>query len=394
MLRRTMLKVLAATAVAVSVALAGCGGGSGSGGNTVKIGCLESMTGTESSFGVSTQNGYILAAEEWNKNGGVLGKQIELVLSDDQSNNGLVKECVQKLIDQDKVVAILGEVASGRTNNASPECQRRKIPLLTPSSTRNDVTEAGDYIFRSCFRDALQGKWMVEIAADKLHAKTAALLVDDNSDYSSGLGKVITEEFQKKGGTILTTEHYDAKAKDFRAQLTNIRGKNPEVVFLPGYYNEVVTMLPQARELGIKVPFVGGDGWDAPETLKIDPPSAVNGCIITNHYSSDDPSPRVQEFIKTYRARFNNTDPDAMAVTGYDAANLLFDAIKRAGSAEGPKIRDALAQTKNFPGIAGDITIGPDRNAIKPGVALEIENGHYKLFAKVGESDKAEAAKP
>lgn len=379
--RRGFLAGLAAAAVIVAGLLPGCGKG---GGDTIKIGCLESMQGSEASFGKSTQNGYILAAEEWNKNGGLLGKQIELVLSDDQSNNGLVKECVEKLIDQDKVVAVLGEVASGRTNQASPICQRRKIPLLTPSSTGNKVTEIGDFVFRSCFRDALQGKWMVEIAADKLHAKTAALLVDDNSDYSRGLGEVITEEFKAKGGTIVQTEHYDATAKDFSAQLTNIRGKNPDVVFLPGYYKEVGVMLPQARNLGINARFIGGDGWDAPETLKVEP-AKINGSIITNHYSSEDKSPRVLDFVTKYKARFNGEDPDAMAVTGYDAANIMFDAIKRAGSTEGQKIRDALAQTSKYPAVTGDITIGPDRNAIKPGVALEIRDGHYVLYGKVGE---------
>jgi len=186
-------------------------------------------------------------------------------------------------------------------------------------------------------------------------------------------------------------EHYDATAKDFSAQLTNIRGKNPDVVFLPGYYKEVGVMLPQARNLGINARFIGGDGWDAPETLKVEP-SKINGSIITNHYSSEDKSPRVLDFVQKYKARFNGEDPDAMAVTGYDAANIMFDAIKRAGSTDGQKIRDALATTAKYPAVTGDITIGPDRNAIKPGVALEIRDGHYVLFGKVGEEHPATPA--
>ena len=283
------------------ITLSGCGGG-GSSSNTIKIGSLESMTGDNATFGKSTQEGIELATEEINKSGGVLGKQIEVIVADDQSQAAQVRQAVLKLIEQDKVVSILCEVASGRTAAAAPDCQKNKIPLLSPSSTRNDVTDAGDYIFRSCFTDALQGKWMVEIATDTLKTKKAALLVDVQNAYSVGLAKVIREEFAKKGGTIVREENYSAQSKDFQTQLTNIRAADPEVVFLPGYYSEVVNMLPQARKLGINVPFIGGDAWDAEETIAIGK-DAVNNCYFTNHYAHDDPDPKVQEFVKKYQSQ-------------------------------------------------------------------------------------------
>jgi branched-chain amino acid transport system substrate-binding protein len=380
---KTWLAVAGALTLALAAALPGCGGGGGQG-SAVKIGSLESKTGDTATFGTSTENGIVLAMEERNQAGGVLGKPIELVIADDQSKQEQVRQAVLKLIDQDHVCAILGEVASGRTAAAAPDCQKAKVPLLSPSSTRDDVTEAGDYVFRSCFTDRQQGSWIVQVGADLLHAKKAALLVDIQSPYSVGLAKVIREEFAKKGGTIVKEESYSGQNKDYQTQLTNIRGADPELVFLPGYYSEIVNILPQARKLGITVPFVGGDGWDSDDTLNIGK-DAVNGCYFTNHYSPQDPDPKVVEFVRKFQARFGRV-PDAMAVTGYDAANLLFDAIQRAGSTEGPKIRDALAATRDFPGVTGKITIGPDRNAIKPGVVVKIENGHFTLFSKIGET--------
>jgi branched-chain amino acid transport system substrate-binding protein len=267
------------------------------------------------------------------------------------------------------------------------------VPLLSPASTATSVTEQGDYIFRSCFVDDLQGKWMVEFVSQNLKLKRAALLVDSQTPYSVGLGKVIEEEFQKRGGTIVIRENYSAGQKDFQNQLTNIRAQNPEIVFLPGYYTEVVNILPQARKLGLTVPFIGGDGWDSDQTIKVGK-EAVNGCYFTNHYSPDDPAPRVQDFVKKFKARFDGEEPDAMAVLAYDAANILFNAIDRAKSTDGPKIRDALAATKDFQGVTGNITIGADRNAIKPGVVLEIVDGKTKMVAHVGQEASAPATAP
>jgi branched-chain amino acid transport system substrate-binding protein len=396
--RRTSLRMLAAiVTTAACASLFSCGGGGegaastqGGGGDTVKIGSLQSTSGDTSTFGQSSNKGIQLAAEERNAKGGVLGRKIEMVLADDQSQASQVRQAVLKLIEQDRVCAILGEVASGRTAAAAPDCQRNKIPLLSPASTRNDITDLGDYIFRSCYTDALQGKWIADFAAHDLHLTKAALFTDSQNPYSVGLSKVIEEEFTKAGGTITSRENYASGNQDFQSQLTNIRAGNPQIVFLPGYYTEIVKILPQARKLGITAPFIGGDGWDSDVTLK-QGGEAVNGCYFTNHYAPDDPNPRVQEFVKKFQQRYDNEVPDAMAVLGYDAANILFAAIDRAGSTDGEKIRDAIGQTKDFPGVTGNITIGPDRNAVKPGVVLQIENGKLKMVARVGENAAASA---
>ena len=385
MLRRMVWSAALAAVAACTLALSGCGGGAGEGGNAadvIKIGSLQSLTGDTSTFGQSSQKGIALAAEECNAAGGVLGKRVQIVTVDDQSRSDLTPQAILKLIEQDHVVAVLGEVASGRTAAAEPEAQRHHVPLLSPASTRNDVTELGSYIFRSCFTDALQGKWIAEYAGKNLGLKKAALLVDVQNPYSVGLAQVIKEEYPKYGGQIVAEEHYASGGRDFRTQLTNIRAANPQIVFLPGYYTEIVNILPQARELGITVPFIGGDGWDSEQTVQIGG-AAVNGCYFTNHYAPDDPDPRVQAFVAKFEKRYNGEVPDAMAVLGYDAADIMFDAIKRAGSTEGPKIRDALAETKDFPGVTGEITIGKDRNAIKPGVVLEIVDGKFKMVARM-----------
>ena len=377
-MRWMILGAFIAATLCGSLFLPGCGRSGDN--NKIKVGSLQSMTGDTSTFGQSSNKGIMLATEERNKAGGLLGKQIDIIPADDQSQNAQVRQMVLKLIDQDHVCAILGEVASGRTAAAALDCQRNKVPLLSPASTRNDVTSLGDYIFRSCFTDALQGKWIADFAAKNLKVKRAALFTDVQNPYSVGLSDVIAAEFTKAGGTIVVKENYATGAQDFQSQLTNIRAANPEVVFLPGYYTEIVKILPQARKLGITAPFVGGDGWDSDDTIK-QGGDAVNGCYYTNHYAPDDPDPRVQAFVKKFKARYDGEVPDAMAVLGYDAANILFAAIQRAGSTDGPKIRDALAQTKDFPGVTGNITIDPGRNAVKPGVVLEIAGGKLKMVA-------------
>ncbi len=344
----------------------------------IKVGSLNSMTGGTSTFGQSTDKGIRLAAEERNATGGVLGRKIEVVTADTESSSDKTPQAVLKLLDQDKVVAILGEVASSRTMAAAPECQKAKIPLLTPASTNARVTRLGTYVFRSCFTDDVQGRWIARYAAQDLKAKRAVILTDTKNDYSKGLRDVISDEYAKLGGTIVGNESYQQDDSSFKTQLTNIKDKNPDIVFLPGYYTDVTLICKQARELGITCPFIGGDGWDSEDTLK-NGGAAVEGCYFTNHYDANDPEPRVQEFVKKFKARYNNQVPDAMAVLGYDAANILFAAIDRAKSTEGPAIRTALTKTKDFPGVTGSITIDRARNAIKPGVVIEIKNGKFNV---------------
>ena len=349
---------------------------------TIKVGSLNSMTGNTSTFGQSTDMAIRLAAEERNAAGGVLGNKIEIVTADTESAAEKTSLAVLKLLEQDHVVAVLGEVASSRTMAAAPACQKARIPLVTPSSTNPKVTRQGNYVFRCCFVDDLQGLWIAKFAATDLKLKRAVILTDARNDYSTGLTKVLEREFPKLGGTIIGEESYQAGDSSFKTQLTNIKAKNPDIVFLPGYYTEVTLICRQARELGITCPFMGGDGWDSDETLK-NGGAAVEGCYFTDHYNAADPDPRVQDFVKKFKTKYDGAVPDAMAVLGYDAANILFDAIARAGTTDGPTLRDALAQTKNFPGVTGNITIGKDRNAIKPGVVLQIKDGKFQMVKRV-----------
>jgi branched-chain amino acid transport system substrate-binding protein len=340
------------------------------------------MTGLTSTFGQSTDKGIRLAAEERNKAGGLLGRQVEIVTADTESSADKTPLAVLNLIEQQRVVAVLGEVASSRSIAAAPACQQAKIPLLTPSSTNPKVTTLGPYIFRSCFIDDFQGVIMAKFTAEELKFKRAAVLTDVKNDYSTGLTNIINTDFPKRGGTIVAKESYQAGDTNFKTQLTNIKAANPEIVFLPGYYTEVALIVNQARELGLMCPFIGGDGWDSDTTLR-DGGKAVEGCFFTNHYDAADPDPKVVDFVKKFKERFGGQVPDAMAVTGYDAANILFAAIEKAKGTDGSAIRDALAQTKDFPAVTGKITIGSDRNAIKPAVVMTIKDGKFQLVKRV-----------
>jgi branched-chain amino acid transport system substrate-binding protein len=345
--------------------------------NVILIGEYGSLTGGTATFGQSTHHGIMIATEEINNQGGLLGKKVKIVTEDDQSKPEEAKTAVLKLIKQNQAIAILGEVASSRSLAAAPECQKAKVPMISPASTNPKVTEVGDYIFRACFVDTFQGEAMAKFAFNNLKVRKVAILKDIKNDYSVGLAEFFEKTFKQLGGEIIATESYSEGDIEFRAQLTSIKAKSPEAVYVPGYYTEVGLISRQARELGITVPMLGGDGWDSPKTLEIGG-STVNNCYFTNHYAADDPNPLVQGFIEKYKKNYG-TVPDAMAVLGYDAANILFDAIKRAGSADSSKIRDALADTKKFPGVSGEITIDKNRNAEKRIVILKIEEGKIKF---------------
>ncbi|MDZ4816344.1 MAG: ABC transporter substrate-binding protein [Verrucomicrobiota bacterium] len=348
--------------------------------NEIRIGEYGSMTGDTATFGVSTHNGIMMALEKLNAGGGVLGKKIKVISEDNQGKTSEAVSSVLKLINQNKVHAIIGEVASSRSLAAAPKCQQAKIPMLSPASTNEKVTQVGDYIFRACFTDSFQGEIIAKFVSEELKSKNVAVLVDQKSDYSLGLAQNFTAKFTAMGGTVLTQESYMAGDIDFKAQLTKIKGRNPQVIVVPGYYTQVGQIARQARELGITVPLVGGDGWDSEETAKIGG-QAIEGSYYTNHYSPDDPRPEVQSFVNEYKQKYGKV-PDAMAVLGYDAMFIMADAIKRAGSTEGSKIRDALATTKDFPGVSGKITIDAQRNAQKPLVVLKFEGGKT-VFAKL-----------
>lgn len=347
----------------------------------IPIGVYASLTGNTATFGKSMTRGVELAVVRMNEEGGLLGKQIRLVLEDDQSKPEEAKTAVVKLIKRDRVIAVLGEVASSRSLAAAPECQRAAIPMVTPASTNPKVTQIGDYIFRICFIDPFQGEVMAKFAYETLGIRRVAIFKDIKNDYSVGLADFFDRTFRKLGGTIVSRESYSEGDIEFRAQLTAIRVHKPEAIFIPGYYTEVGLIARQARELGFKGPLLGGDGWDSPRTIEIGQ-SAVEGCFFSNHYAADDPGEAVQSFIRAYKDRYGEI-PDAMAVLGYDAARVLAAAISKAGTVEGPAIRDALAATKDFAGISGTITIDENRNAVKAAVVLKIENKQVKFFRRV-----------
>jgi branched-chain amino acid transport system substrate-binding protein len=370
--------------LAIGVFLAGCAkppGETGAGSEVVKLGEFASLTGSEATFGQSSHKGTALAVDDLNAAGGVLGKKIQLITEDDQSQAGQPATVVRKLITSDGVVAVLGEVASSRSLEAAPICQQYKIPMVSPASTNPKVTETGDYIFRVCFIDPFQGTVMANFARKTLKLNSAAVLTDVKSDYSLGLAKFFKQGFIADGGKIVVEQNYSAGDKDFNAQLTAIKAANPDGIFVPGYYTEVGLIVLQARQQGITVPLFGGDGWESSSLVPIGG-QALEGCFFSTHYSPQDTSPAVQNFVQKFRAEYNEM-PDAMAALGYDSAMILADAIKRAGSTDGAKIRDALAATKDFAGVTGEITIDADRNASKPAVILTITNGQFQYVETI-----------
>ena len=376
-MKRILLSLLVIASFLFSFA---CQPGGTGGGDKVRIGVFMSLTGDTANFGISSVNGIKMAAEEVNAAGGINGKQIELLIQDDRSDASEAATIVTKFVTQDQVHAILGEVASSRSIAAAPIAQNAKIPMLTPSSTNPEVTRKGNYIFRSCFIDPVQGAAIAQFAAKTLGAKRGALMVDRKQDYSTGLEKVINEVFAKLGGQIVVTQSYASGDQDFNAQITDIKGANPDVIFVPGYYGDVGLFAKQARDKGVTVPLVGGDGWDSPSLYQIGG-AALHGSYFSNHYSPDDTDPIVQKFVSDYKTKYGSV-PDALAATAYDAARIMFDAIKRANSLDGAAIRDALAATKDFPGVTGKVTFNENRDAVKPIVMVKIENGGKFVVAE------------
>lgn len=371
-------------ALCAAALLTGCGQrsqSSGGGARPIKIGHFASMTGGTANFGQSADKGVRLAMDEQNARGGVLGRPIEVITEDDRSQSTEARTAALKLIQQDQVVALIGEVASSNSIAAAPEAQKAQVPMVSPASTNPEVTEKGEYIFRVCFIDPFQGAAMARFAYENLGKRSAAILTDVKAAYSVGLARYFKETFTQLGGQVTTEEAYSSGDIEFKAQLTKIKTANPEILFVPGYYNEVGLIARQARELGVNAIMLGGDGWDSPKTIEVGG-QAIEGSYWSNHYSADDPNPVVQEFVTKFKARYGET-PDGMAVLGYDAARIVMDAIGRAGVTDGPKVREALAATKDFPGVSGSITIDENRNARKALVVLKIENGGLHFAERV-----------
>ncbi len=350
-------------------------------GDTILIGHVASLTGEQATFGESTDNAIKLAIEEVNAKGGVKGKKLTLKTYDDQGKPEEAAIAATRLINQDKVLVLLGEVASSRSLAMAPIADTNKVPMISSASTNPRVTKDGDktrpYVFRVCFIDPFQGTVMAKFAREHLKLKKVAVLRDVGNDYSVGLADYFVAKFKELGGTIASDQSFKAGDQDFKAQLTAIKGTKPEMIYVPAYYTDVALIGRQARELGIKVPLAGGDGWDSAKLFEI-AQGALDGSYFSNHYTHENPDPVIQNFVKKYKEKYGSV-PDALAALGYDAAMVAVDAMNRATELTGPAVRDAIEKTKDFPGVAGKITLDADHNAVKSAVVIGIQKNaaHY-----------------
>jgi len=348
---------------------------------SILIGEYGSMTGSEATFGQSTHNGIMLAVEEFNAAGGLAGRQVELKSYDTQGKSQEAGTVVTRLITEDKVVAVLGEVASSLSLAGGRVAQQFGVPMISPSSTNPQVTQIGDMVFRVCFIDPYQGYVVAKFASENLKRTKVAVLYDQGQAYSKGLKDDFRKAFEALGGQIVTEQAYTGGDQDFSAQLGNIKAANPEAIFVPGYYTDVGNIALQARKLGITATLLGGDGWDSPKLTEIGG-AAIEDSYFSNHYSHEEQRPEVQSFVQKFQAKYGVV-PDGLAAMGYDAARLLFDAMKRSPSLGGKDLAAAIAQTKAFAGVTGSITIDAERNARKPAVVLQVKGGKYAFAASI-----------
>ena len=375
--------------VALAAMLSGCGGDKKpAGGDTIKVGGNLEMTGGSASFGISSKNAIELAFKNINDKGGINGKKLELVVADNKSEAAEATNAMQKLVSQDKVVAVIGPnlssatIAAGAINNGS------KVLDIAPMATNPNVTvdpatgKTKEYNFRACFIDPFQGTVMANFAKNDLQATKAAILIDNSSDYAKGLAEFFKKAYTEKGGTVVIEESYLQKDSDFKAVLTKIAAAKPEVIYVPGYYEEVGKICKQARELGITVPIIGGDGWDSPKLVEIAGASSLNNTYFTNHYSPDSTNEASKAFVNTY-AKTYKQKPDAPAVLGYDGAMLLADSIKRAGVYESAKVAEALAATKDFQAVTGKTSLDASHDAVKSAVIVGFKDGKQVYRATV-----------
>lgn len=349
--------------------------------NHIPIGHFASMTGDQATFGQATDRGIRLAIEEINAAGGIKNRPLELITMDNRSNNDETVSVVKRLIDQKNVVALLGEVASGRSILAAPIAQNKKIPMISPASTNPKVTQIGDFIFRVCFIDPFQGTVMAKFAAENLKMKKVAVLREVSSEYSMGLADYFIEKFKAQGGEIVADLSYTDKDVDYKAQLTQIRSKKPEGIFIPGYYTQVGLIARQARDLGIQATLLGGDGWESPKLSEIGG-KAIDGSFFSNHYSNESEDPQVKAFIERYKAKYNEM-PEGLAAVAYDAAKMLAFAMDKTKDVKPDQIREQFSQITNYQGVTGRMTLDKQRNAQKPAVVVQVNGKNNKFVANV-----------
>ncbi len=346
----------------------------------IKIGGLAPLTGDVAVYGTASSKGTKLAFEEANKDGGVLGKQIEFILEDEKGDQNEAVNAYNKLVNNKEVLAIIGDVTSKPAAAVAIESQKDGIPMVAPTATAANVTEAGENVFRACFLDPFQGKTMAKFSKDKLKYTKVAIMYNNADDYSTGLAEAFKQEFEKNGGKIVSYEAYGGDDVDFKAQLTKIKGQDPEALFIPDYYNTVAKIAAQSKDTGLKVTLLGADGWDG-VLDKVQSPDLVEGAYFCNHYSPDDTDPKVKDFISNYKAKYNET-PNAFAALGYDAGKILIAAIEKAGSTDKDKVIAALKDTE-IETVTGKITFDKDRNPIKSVTVLQIKNGKSVFYEKV-----------
>lgn len=389
-MRGKFLTMAISLALGASMLLSGCGGGKdgGKAGDTIKIGVVSEMTGANATYGTSVVNGMKLALKEINANGGVLGKKVDIVVADSKSEPAEAANAMSKVINQDKTPLAMGIFTSSSAIAACNVSESAKVPYLVIGATNPKVTlddktgKVKPNTFRVCFIDPFQGTVGANFVLNELKVKKAAVFVDNSSDYSKGLAEFFKKAFTSKGGQVISEEAYLQKDTDFKAVLTKIKTTNPEVLYIPGYYEEVGKIVKQARELGMTMPIVGGDGWDSPKLAEIAGGAALNNTFFTNHYSPDSDSAESKAFVSAYEKEYKQK-PDAPAVLGYDGAKLMVDAIKRAGAVDGAKVAAALASTKGFKAVTGETSLNEKHDAVKSAVIIEFKDGKQVYRATI-----------
>jgi len=372
--------------VLTTTLIAGCGGSSNA--NEIKIGINYELSGDVASYGKASVDGIELAIEEINAKGGIDGKLIKPIKYDNKSDKSQATTLATKLMTQDKVVAVLGPATSGAFKATIPEAIKNKVVVASGSATADDVTVDAsgvkEYAFRICFNDSYQGTAMANYALKNMNAKTAAVIMDNSSDYAKGLAENFTKTFEAGGGKVVATEAFVAGDTDFNAILTKIKGFEFDVIFIPGYYNEAGLIIKQARAQGINAPILGADGFGAPELVDLAGADALRDVYFSAHFSSLDKDPSVMGFIESFKAKYGK-EPDQFAALGYDLAMFVADGIKRAGSTDTVAIKDALAATKDFKGVTGSFSMDENHNPVKAVVVVEIQNGEYVSSERVAQ---------
>ncbi len=349
--------------------------------NEILLGSYSSNTGATATFGIYQMRGIEMAIEEINKAGGIKGKMIKHINYDNKSDDNETLSVVKRLINQDGVVALIGEITSGRSKIGAGIAQENKVPMITPSATNPDVTKVGNFIFRACFIDPFQGQVMAKFMINNLKMKKAAILRDVKSDYSVGLAEVFKAEVIKNGGEIVDDIAYQEGDVDFKSQLTSIKTKKPDAIFVPGYYNEVALIAKQAKELGMAQVMLGGDGWSSPKLFEI-AKEAINGHYFSNHYTTESTDPKTVEFVKNFKTKYKE-DADVMAALAYDATYMMAEAMKNAPEITSDNIRIALSQIKDFKGVTGSVTMNENRDAVKSAVVVKVDGTNYKFITSV-----------